>query len=113
MKDVLLPIKPLTANRLWAGRRFKTKQYDAYRDELLYLLPPIADFPEAPFAVTYEFGIAATQDLDNCLKGFNDALQIKYGFNDSEIHHMNLTKCIAKHGKEYIKFKIEHFVHNP
>lgn len=39
MIDVKIKIKPLSDNRLWAGRRFKTLDYLAYEEELLLKLP--------------------------------------------------------------------------
>ena len=38
-------IKPLTVNRAWNGRKYKTDEYKSYERELDFLLPKI-DVPE-------------------------------------------------------------------
>ena len=41
------------------------------------------------------------------LDSFIDGLQDMYGFNDSQIYKLNLSKAIVKKGEEYIKFEIK------
>ena len=103
-----LSIKPLSVNQAWRGRRFKTDAYKGYEKHLLLILP-VLTLPDPPFKVTYEFGFSnISSDLDNGVKQFQDILQKKYGFNDSLIYEMHLTKTVVKKGQEFIKFNIEH-----
>lgn len=100
-------IKPLSANKLWQGRRFKTQEYKSYREELLCLLPNI-EVPKTNIKLILEFGVSTPlADVDNLIKGFGDSLQDKYGFNDREITMIVATKKVVKKGDEYISFKIE------
>ena len=100
--------KPLTANRLWMGRKWPTPQYKAYREELLLKMPSIDNFPKPPFCIHYIFGLSnINQDLDNCLKGVNDALQERYLFNDRDIYKAVMEKRKVPKGCEFISFNIK------
>ena len=100
-------IKPLSVNNAWMGRRFKTPEYKAYEQELLYKLP-ILEVPKSPYKISYEFGFSNKQsDIDNCVKQLQDILQKKYGFNDNEIYELHIKKCIVKKGKEYFKVEMD------
>lgn len=104
---VNINIKALSINQAFQGRRFKTNKYKSYEKEMLYKLPNI-DIPEPPYSVYYEFGFSSSlSDIDNGVKPLQDILQKKYGFNDREVFHMEVTKTIVKKGEEYIKFEIK------
>ena len=102
-----IKIKPLSVNRCWRGRRFKTDEYKWYEIEVLSLLGRI-DLPPPPYTVNYEFGVSnRAMDIDNPIKPFTDILQKRYGFNDRDIYEMNVKKVKVKKGAEYIKFEIK------
>tara|TARA_R110000868_G_scaffold1103_1_gene8411 strand:- start:7097 stop:7429 length:333 start_codon:yes stop_codon:yes gene_type:complete len=101
-------IKPLSINKAFQGKRFKTKEYKAYEEELLYTMPQCSSLPSAPYSVSFEFGFSnKASDIDNPVKLITDIMQKKYGFNDKEIYHMNLVKKIVPKGEEYFKVKLE------
>ena len=107
---VNLDIKPLSVNKVWQGKRFKTQHYKKYESDLLLILPNI-DLPEPPFSVYYEFGFSSSaSDIDNPIKPLQDVLQKKYNFDDKHIFEMVVRKTKVKKGKEYIKFSIKNFV---
>ena len=98
--------KPLSVNRAWQGKRFKTVEYKNYEVGVMWMLPVIK-IPEPPFRVNYEFGFSSkNSDIDNPVKLITDILQKKYGFNDKDIYELNIKKKIVKKGSEYIKFEI-------
>lgn len=104
---IKIPIKPLSVNEAWQGRRFKTPKYVQYERDVLLLLPKIK-LPDPPYKITYVFGLSnKLSDLDNPVKPITDILQKKYGLNDKDIYEAHLTKKITPKGKEYIEFKIE------
>ena len=105
---IKVDIKPLSINESFQGRRFKTPKYKKYRQDLLYLLPLGLGFDKQDrLELSIEWGFSNKQsDIDNCAKGFIDGLQDMYGFNDSQIYKLNLSKEIVKKGEEYIKFDI-------
>ena len=108
--DVIrVDIKPLSVNRAWQGRRFKTPEYKAYEQEMLLRLP-IADMTEIPdgdLLVCYEFGLSnILADWDNPVKPFQDILQKKYGFSDARIVEAHVKKVKVPKGAEYASFEL-------
>jgi Holliday junction resolvase RusA-like endonuclease len=109
-KTTLMRIKavPLTANRLWKGRKFKTALYLEYEQELFYKLPKLVIDPNKKLKLDITFGFSNKLcDLSNPLKAFEDILQKKYGFNDRNVVEIHLRKDIVKKGEEYIDFNIK------
>lgn len=99
----------MSVNKAYTGERFKTKECRTYVRSILYMLPKIK-LPEPPYRVSYVFGVSnMASDIDNPVKLFQDILQKKYGFNDKEIHSMEVLKVKTKRGSEFIKFEIEHY----
>jgi Holliday junction resolvase RusA-like endonuclease len=104
---IKLEIKPMSTNRAWKGKRFKTDEYKIFERSMLLILPKIK-LTEAPYEVIYEFGYSnKANDIDNSIKQTTDILQKKYLFNDKEIYKMVVEKVIVPKGKEYIKFEIK------
>lgn len=107
-----LNIKPLSVNKVWQGRRFKTQEYKNYEKIVLMMLPKIK-LPEPPYSVYFEFGFSNSgSDIDNPVKPFTDILQKKYNINDKDIYTMILEKRKVKKGQEYIKFEINNKIIN-
>jgi Holliday junction resolvase RusA-like endonuclease len=100
-------IKPLSVNKAWQGRRYKTDDYIVYERSVLLLLPKIT-IPDGKLLLRLEFGFSSkASDIDNPVKMFQDCLQKKYGFNDSRIRLLIVAGVDVKKGDEYIKFAIE------
>ena len=99
-------IKPLSVNKCWQGRRFKTPIYKGYENELLLKLVKI-DVPNVSIGLNITFGFSnKLSDIDNPLKPFLDILQKKYKINDRDIYELNVKKEIVKKGDEFIFFEI-------
>lgn len=108
ISELNIPMKPLSVNDAWQGRRFKTQAYKAYEMEMLLRLPA-GKLPPPPYRVTYEFGFSNRQaDFDNPCKPVGDILQKKYRFNDNAIYEAHIYKKVVKRGREYIRINIEH-----
>lgn len=104
---VRLKIKPLSANRAWKGRRFKSVEYLSFETHVLYSLPPLK-LPEKPFKISFVFGFSnVASDIDNPIKIILDVLQKKYGFNDKDVYELVVKKEIVKKLNEFFEFKIE------
>ena len=100
-------IKPLTVNKCWQGKRFKTKDYNNYEKEVLLLLPTLV-VPDGNLEIRLKFGVSSKlSDWDNPIKPFQDILQKKYGFDDRRIYKAVVEKEIVKKGGEYIVFEIK------
>jgi len=103
---VRLDIAPLSVNKAWKGRRFKTNAYKTYEKEVSVLLKPMV-IPDGNLRLDITFGFSNKRsDIDNPCKLFIDILQKKYGFNDSRIYLLAVNKIIVAKGKEYIDFSI-------
>ena len=99
-------IKPLSVNKCWQGKRFKTKDYKNYETELLLKLKNIK-ISSGKLKLNITFGYSnVMNDIDNGLKPFIDILQKKYKFNDRYIYELNVKKEIVKKGQEFIEFEI-------
>lgn len=101
-------IKPLSVNKAWKGRRYKTDEYNRYIKALLILLPDKIHVPDPKrikLAIEWGFSTRAS-DCSNPIKLFEDCLVKKYGFDDRYIYELHVFKEIVKKGDEYIKFKI-------
>jgi Holliday junction resolvase RusA-like endonuclease len=104
--NVRIEIKPLSVNRCWQGRRFATKEYKSYTQELLYKLPKLPT-PSPPYRASIYFGLSnMANDIDNSVKPLIDIFQKKYGFNDKHIMELHVYKIIIPKGKEYFEFNL-------
>ena len=87
-------VKPLTVNRAWQGKRFRTSMYDAYTTECLLKLPDIV-LPEPPYEVHYVFGLSTSlADWDNPI-------------NDKDIFRAVVEKVKTHKGEEFVYFDIK------
>ncbi len=102
----IIQIKPLSVNKAWQGRRFKTEEYKKYENSV-YRCLPAQDIPEGNLKLDIEVGFSnMSSDLDNVFKPFLDILQKRYGFNDSRIVETHAHKKRARKNREYIRFHI-------
>lgn len=104
---IRLPIKPLSVNKLWCGRRFKTKDYKDYENAVCFLLPP-AQLIEGYVNIHYKFYLKnwKATDGDNLVKGLQDIL-VSAGFieDDRKIIKYIIEKIPAK--ENFIEIEIE------
>lgn len=106
MKRQRLNIKPLSVNRAWQGRRFKTNEYKSYEQELFLILPN-ARILKTRLKLEIIVGFSNKRsDLSNIIKPFEDVLCKKYNIDDSWNYELVLKKEIVKKGDEFIEFEI-------
>lgn len=104
-----IKIKPLSVNKAWQGKRFKTEEYKSYQEELLWLLPKIDVCKESKLKLELIFGFSnKLSDIDNPLKPMLDILQKRYGFDDRNIYELNVKKEIVTRKEDFVEFKIEY-----
>lgn len=100
---IVIPIKPISTNRLFQGRRFKTKNYDAFIRAALYLAPKGIEITKGKVGLNIDFYIKNDKksDLDNLLKGIIDVV-VKAGWieDDRYIYSINAWKYAVKSEKE-------------
>lgn len=102
-------IKPVTVNRVWQGKRYKTPLYSHYERDVALLLPNTIDIPKnKKLRLKLKYGLSSKNaDIDNPAKPILDILQKKYDFNDKWIYKLDLEKEDVKKGDEYFEFKLE------
>lgn len=108
----LIRIKALSINKAFQGRRFRTRDYDDYEQDLSYLLPKLK-IPEGKLKLKIIFGFSNKgQDIDSSIKPTLDIFQKKFDFNDNRIYKLEVEKAITKKGEEYIDFEITKIMEN-
>lgn len=104
-----IPVKALSQNLAWAGKRYRTTKYKDY-EKLLYDYFRTLDLPKIeekePFYFFLEFATTARQDLSNNLKLFEDVLCKYLNVNDRNTMAIFCRKIIVKKNDEFIRFGI-------
>jgi len=101
-----IDIKPMSINKAWGGRTYKSNEYKNYEIDLLKILRPM-DIPEGDLQIYLKWGFSSkASDFDNPIKPFVDILQKKYGFNDKRIKRAIIDVDHVRRGHEYIEFDI-------
>ena len=104
-----IKIKPLSVNKVWQGKRFKTPAYKKYEREMMLLMPDV-EIPDGQLHVYYEFGFSSSaSDIDNPIKPLQDILQKRYGFDDKRIRQLTVSKEKVKKGEEYLIYVITEY----
>ena len=104
-----LDIQALSQNMAWVGKRYKSKAYRQYQQDvktylLTFDLPKIE--PKEPFYLWFEFGLPSRCDLSNCIKLLEDIIADHLGVNDRDTMKLHGQKVITKRSESYIKFDI-------
>jgi Holliday junction resolvase RusA-like endonuclease len=97
-----LNIKPLSVNKAWQGKRFKSPEYKKYEIQVLKMLPNIEIKEFKRLKITYGFSNMMS-DIDNPTKLVLDLLQKKYNVNDRDLIYLVLHKEKTKKGEEFIE----------
>lgn len=102
-----VPIKPLSVNSAYRGRRFSTPELHQYKRDVSLLLPNL-EIPQGKrLKVSYVFGVSSkNSDGDNLVKAFQDIISEQYGFNDKTIYSWSIEKVDVEKGEEFIDFSI-------
>lgn len=104
-----LPLKPLSLNAGYRGRRFTTPTLKKYKQDI-YRLAPKIKIPEGKLEAHYLFALSSkNSDLDNCIKMLQDGLAGRYGFNDKKIYKLVVEKIDVKKGLEFVEFEINKY----
>ena len=108
---VRIPLKPLSTNDAWSGKRYKTKEYKDFEQILLILLRKMKPvIPEGPVGFDLRVGISARFDADNTIKTLLDTIE-KYcnHFNDNSVFDIHVRKVLVPAGDEYMRLGFYEF----
>lgn len=104
---IVIPIKPLSVNQAWQGRRFKTAAYKAYARSVQLMLPKGIKVPNGRLQVAFRFFVSnARADYDNPVKPLQDIVFKHYGVDDSRIYRAIIEKIIVPKGMEKTEIEI-------
>lgn len=104
---VRVKIKPLSINKAFQGRRFKTRDYTAYEKECLLKMRPLK-FPQGKVSLVIKYGFSnKASDIDNPTKLILDLMQKRYKFNDKDVYEIHSYKTIVPRGEEFWEVEIK------
>lgn len=104
---IMLPIKPLSVNMGYTGKRYKTNAHRTWKNKVLELLPNITIHKADKYQIEFIFGLSNNaSDYDNFIKFSQDLIASKYKFNDKKIRRAIIDVEIIKKGMEFIKFRV-------
>ena len=105
-----VPIKPISVNQSFQGKKYQTKEHKEFKVVATALLKRVRDLKRIPekkeFFVIYKFYISASMDYDNCIKSFQDCLCSVLGTDDRYIAGAYIRKIKAKRGDQKIEFDV-------
>ncbi len=99
-----IPVRAISVNAVWQGRRFKTKEYKDYEQDTLWFLNKMGRV-NGMVQIDYKFFFAGRMlDTDNGIKPIQDIL-VKAGIiqNDSMVMRITAEKFRAKENKIVIE----------
>lgn len=102
-----LGLKPLSTNKAYRGKKFRTPEHKLFKDQAHLLLKQLNLEPLEPkqeFFVIYKFYISANSDWDNCVKTVQDAICDALNTDDRYISGAYVRKIKVKRGNERIEF---------
>ena len=104
---VVIPIKPLSVNKAWKGRRFASDELKAYKHQVPLMLPSRITIPKGKMIICFDFFFSTkASDYDNGIKSLQDIICDAYGLNDNNIYAGIIRKHVVKKGQERSEFKI-------
>ena len=106
---ICLPLKPISTNKLYTGRRWKSaaaKQFE--KDIALHLLAACRDrtLPDGELAIHFQFGTSRRMDVSNCVKLVEDCIARHFGIDDRRFTAQTVVRVPVKKGQEFITFRI-------
>ena len=107
-----IPIRALSVNKAFYGRKVLTEEARLYKEKFAYLLnanKPCGDIPDGDLIIIFEFGLSQYKrsDVDNCIKIALDCICSHLKIDDRIFVGIACRKVRVKNGREYISFIIK------
>lgn len=107
---IRLPLKPISTNKIWSGKRWMSKEAVQFkRDAFLLIKAQRVKISlrkgETP-ALYLRFGLSRDMDVSNCIKLVEDIIAEALGINDIIFKGVVASKEKVKRGDEFIAFDI-------
>jgi len=104
-------IKPMTANKCWQGRRFKTVKYKDWRDQVGYLIKNDKKFTGGKYELLIHVytKYSSTSDVDNFIKPIMDCL-VDVGIIEDDRFIQKVTCEKFKSAENYFEYELKEYV---
>lgn len=107
--EVFLPVKPLSTNDMWMGRKRRSFEYQKFRRQMFKALKEYSNLHsiKGNMVLIAEVGLSsAAADLSNTVKAMEDVLMEYFKLDDKHTVDIHLRKFLVYRGDEFIKVKI-------
>lgn len=109
MKAIRLPVKAVSTNQLYIGKKIKStiaRQFEEAVGILLAVHARDTQLPDGELCIHYRIGTSRRSDIDNCLKLLQDTIARHYGIDDRRFTAHTAVRVPVKRGEEFIIFAI-------
>ena len=112
-KAIEIPVKPLSVNEAWKGRRYKSASYSRFEillyAKLLHTVRP--NIPDGDLEIHFVWGFSRFRqsDYDNPIKTAQDVICRWLKIDDSRFVSGSQLKVKVDKGDEFIRFFIRKF----
>jgi len=108
---IKLPVKALSVNQIYGGRKRRSYQYKNYRRLVLNLLKEydkkIYNL-DGNLNMTMDVGFSSPlSDLSNAIKAIEDIVAEYFSFNDRMIVEIHMRKFLVHKGDEFIQIDLK------
>ena len=119
--EITLPLKPISTNKIWSGKRWMSPAAKQFKSDCRILLfskrvelkTMAAAAEEEELAIALRFGLVRDMDIDNCLKLVIDSLSAVLGIDDKRFRRVSAEKEKVKRGREFISLSVSAFGARP
>ena len=109
MRPVTLPIKPVSTNNLYGGKRYKKKEARVFEESVrAYLIRDAKHIviPDGDLQLITRVYVTRKFDTSNCLKLLEDCIAKFLQINDRRFAGHRISRVVVKPGHEKIEFRI-------
>lgn len=104
---LVIPLKPLSVNEAWQGKRYKSKKYKAYCKDVPMFLPSHITIPKGQMIICFDWYFSSGRsDWDNPIKPLQDIICSAYGLEDNNFYRAIIRKHLVDKGDERSEFRI-------
>lgn len=106
-----IPIKAISTNKLYGGKKVRSWFYKKYRKEIFEYLG--ANYPDpvclgGNLTLEMEVGFSSPlSDASNSIKGVEDCISEFYAFNDRQIVSIKVDKYLVNKGEEFTNIVVK------
>lgn len=108
---VILPIKAISTNRLWGGKKWLTDEGKRFKRDATLLIKAkqlkLKNYHKTEtLTIHFRFGLSRDMDVSNAIKALEDCVADALGIDDIIFRGLTATKEKVAKGKEFIAFDI-------